>query len=104
MFSILKPGKDPALLSSYRSITLLDTIGKLFEKVILTRILCEVSGRGLLRNEQFGFGPKCSTALQLTHVVERVSRNFSKKRLTGTVSSVWLRPSILCGSTVSSKN
>jgi len=32
--SILKPGKDPALPSSYRSISLLNTIGKLFEKIL----------------------------------------------------------------------
>ena len=31
VISILKPGKDPAQPSSYRPISLLDTIGKLFE-------------------------------------------------------------------------
>jgi hypothetical protein len=82
---ILKPGKDPALPSSYRPISLLDTIGKVFEKILLSRILSEVSGRGLLRDEQFGFRPKHSTSLQLAHFVERVSRNFGEKRLTGAV-------------------
>jgi hypothetical protein len=85
VFSILKPGKDPALPSSYRPISLLDTIGKLFEKMLLSRILHEVSGRGLLCDEQFGFRPKHSTALQLVRLVERVSRNFGEKRLTGAV-------------------
>jgi hypothetical protein len=85
VFSILKPGKDPALPSSYRPVSLLDTIGKLFEKILLSRILHEVSGRGLLRDEQFGFRPKHSTALQLTRLVERVSRNFDEKMLTGAV-------------------
>jgi hypothetical protein len=32
--SILKPGKDPALPSSYRPISLFDTISKLFEKIL----------------------------------------------------------------------
>ena len=32
VISILKPGKDPALSSSYRPISLLDTIGKLFKR------------------------------------------------------------------------
>ena len=32
VFSILKPAKDPALPKSYRPISLLDTLGKLFEK------------------------------------------------------------------------
>jgi len=85
VFSILKPGIDPALPSSYRHISLLDTTGKLFEKILLSRILCEVSGRVLLRNEQFGFRPKYSTSLQLARLVERVSRNFDERRLTGAV-------------------
>jgi hypothetical protein len=51
VISILKPGKDPALPSSYRPISLLDTISKLFEKILLARILHEVSERGLMRDE-----------------------------------------------------
>ena len=43
VISILKQGKDPALPSSYRPISLLDTIGKLFEKILLAWILHEVS-------------------------------------------------------------
>ena len=39
VISILIPGKDPALPSSYRPISLLDNIGKLFEKILLARIL-----------------------------------------------------------------
>jgi hypothetical protein len=62
VFSILKPGKDPALPSSCRPISLLDTIGKMFEKILLSRILYEVSGRGLLRDEQFGFRTKHNPA------------------------------------------
>jgi hypothetical protein len=85
VLSILKHGKDPALHSSYRPIRLLDTIGKLFEKILLSRILYEVSGRGLLRDKQFGFRPKHSTKLLITRLVERVSRNFDEKRLTDAV-------------------
>jgi hypothetical protein len=51
VISILKPGKDPAILSSYWPISLLETIGKLFEKILLSRILHEVKVRGLLRTE-----------------------------------------------------
>ena len=95
VISILKPGKDSALPSSYRPISLLDTIGKVFEKILLrrilisrillSRILSEVSGRGLLRDEQFGFRPRNSTSLQLALLVERVFRVFGEKRLTGAV-------------------
>ena len=85
MISILKPGKDPVLPSSYRPISLLDTIGKLFEKILLARILHVVNECRLLRDEQFGFRPRHSTSLQLARLVERITRNFSEKRLTGTV-------------------
>jgi hypothetical protein len=78
---ILKPGKDPAQPSSYRPISLLDTVGKLFEKILLTRILYQVGERGLLRNGQFGFRPRHSTLLQLARLVERITRHFGEKRL-----------------------
>ena len=39
VFSILKPREDLALPSSYRPKSLLDITGKLFEKILLTRIL-----------------------------------------------------------------
>jgi len=85
MVSILKPGKDPAPPSSYRPISLLDTIGKLFEKILLARILHVVKERGLMRDEQLGYRPKHSTSLQLAGLVERITRNFGEKRLTGAV-------------------
>ena len=71
--------------SGYRPISLLDTIGKLFEKILLARILHEVCLRGLLRDDQFGFGPRHSTSLQLARLVERITRNLGENRLKGAV-------------------
>ena len=85
MISILKPGKDPAQPSSYRPINLLDTIGKLFEKILFTRILHHVGEDGLLRDEQFRFRHGIRKFLQLARLVERITRNFGKRRLTGAV-------------------
>ena len=72
MFSILKNGKNPALPVTYRPINQLDMTGKLFEKILLSKIVYEVTRHGLLRDEQFGFRPKHSTALQLTRLVGSV--------------------------------
>jgi hypothetical protein len=83
--SILKQGKVPTLPSSYIPISLLDTVGKLFEKILLARVLRQVKERGLLRDEQFGFRPRHNTALQLGRLVERVNRNFDERRKTGAV-------------------
>jgi hypothetical protein len=38
-----------------------------------------------MRDEQFGFSPRHSTSLQLARLVERITRNFGEKRLTGAV-------------------
>jgi len=66
-------------------IGLLETTGKLYEKIPLPRVLNEISERGLMREEQFGFRPRHSTSLQLAHLVERITRNFGEKRITGAV-------------------
>ena len=58
----------------------MDMIGKLFEKILLARIFTR-----LMREEQFGFRPRHSTYLQLARLVERITRNFGEKRLTGAV-------------------
>ena len=83
MISILKPGEDPALLSSYRPIGLLDRIGKLFENTPLARILHVVNEGGLMQDEQFGFRPRHSTSLQLARLVEKITKKFCEKRLAG---------------------
>jgi len=85
VISIFKPGKDPALPSPYRPISLLDTIGKLNEKILLAMILHEISVLGLMRDEQFEFRPRQSTSLQQIRLLERITRNFGEKRLTGAV-------------------
>jgi hypothetical protein len=82
VISIHNPGKDPALTSSYRPISLLDTIDYLFEKILLAKFLHELSERGLMRDEQLGFRPRPSTSLHLARIVERITRNFGEKRLT----------------------
>jgi hypothetical protein len=82
---ILKPGKDPTLPSSCRTTSLVDTVGKLFEKILLTRILREVNKRGLLRDKLFGFRPRHSTTQQLASLGEGVNRNIDERRQNGEV-------------------
>jgi len=38
-----------------------------------------------MRDEQFGFRPRHSTSLQLACLIERITRNFDEKLLTGAV-------------------
>jgi hypothetical protein len=83
--SILKPGEDPTLPTSYRPIRLLDTAGKLFQKFLLTRVLREVNEYGLMRVEKFRLRHRHSTTLHLARVFERVNSNFDERRLSGAV-------------------
>jgi len=94
VISVLKPGKDPALPSSYRPISLLDTTGKLFENILLTRILHAVRESGLIRDEQFGFRPRHSASLQLARLFKRLTWNFGEKRLTGAYNLILLQESV----------
>jgi hypothetical protein len=57
----------------------------MFEIILISRILSEISGRGLMCDEYFAFRPKHSSSLQLACLVERVTRNCGDKRLTGAV-------------------
>jgi hypothetical protein len=60
---ILKLENEPMLPSSYRPISLL-TVGKLFEKILLTRVLRAVNKCSLLWDEQFGFQPRLNMMQQ----------------------------------------
>jgi hypothetical protein len=82
---MLKPGNNPTLPSSYRPISLLDTIEKLFEKILLNRVVKNINVRSLLRNKQFGFPLRLFTILQLVHLVVRVNKDLDERRLTGSV-------------------
>jgi hypothetical protein len=61
--------QEQALPSSCRPIRLLDTTGRLFDKILLAKIPSDVSERGLMGNGHFGFRPKQSTSLQLARLV-----------------------------------
>lgn len=52
---IEKPGKNPNKVESYRPISLLSTMSKLFEKLLVQRLKPVISVRNLIPNHQFGF-------------------------------------------------
>ena len=67
---ILKTGKvtpvykkdDPETLGNYRPVSTLPIFGKIFEKVIYTRIYSFASSQGILNENQFGFRKAHSTS------------------------------------------
>lgn len=69
---IAKPGKDPTDPSSYRPISLLSSLSKLFERVIHSRLLHYTETNNLLLDEQFGFRRGHSTVHQLQRVTNSI--------------------------------
>jgi hypothetical protein len=82
---IPKANKNLNCPKSYRPITLLSNVGKLFESQILLKILQFVEDERILINQQFGFRKCHSTTHQILRITERVSRNFNQDNSTGMV-------------------
>ncbi|GFV69687.1 RNA-directed DNA polymerase from mobile element jockey [Trichonephila clavipes] len=85
IFPINKPGKDPHLATSYRPISLLSTIGKLTESIILLRLKNFINSNNLLNPNQYGFTTKLSTLHPLLRLTEHISEGSQKKKSTGAV-------------------
>ncbi|GBP56827.1 Probable RNA-directed DNA polymerase from transposon BS [Eumeta japonica] len=77
---IHKPGKTRDLPASYRPISLLSGLGKLFEKILKTRFSDPLLGKGLVIDEQFGFRPAHSCPQQVLRLVKYVSEGFETER------------------------
>ena len=59
---IIKPGKEESdEVSKLRPITLLDTVGKVLEKIMTNKTNHHVYSRGHMNKTQFGFRPQIST-------------------------------------------
>jgi len=57
IITIPKPGKPPDTPESYRPISLLPTLGKIFEKILLKRLTAIAIKQNALPDFQFGFTP-----------------------------------------------
>lgn len=70
-----KQGKNTLLPGSYRPITLLDTVSKLFEKLLLLHLRPHLQPRV----EQFGFRAEHSTTLQVARVLHDLAAARNKR-------------------------
>lgn len=77
-----KPGKDPRLAINYRPISLLPTLSKIFEKLLLNRLNKFLTISKAIPDEQFGFRSNHSCTHQLLRLTENIADGFQKKKHT----------------------
>lgn len=82
---IAKPGKPPHLTSSYRPISLLPIMSKLFEKLLLKRLKPIIDSSNLIPEYQFGFREKHSTIDQVHRITNIVEKTLEEKKVCSTV-------------------
>lgn len=82
---IQKPGKDPKLTTSYRPISLLSCLGKLFERIIYSRLSEFSFNNNIIAKEQFGFRTQHSTVHQIRRITNIVNKNKMIRKSTGIV-------------------
>ncbi|GFU89065.1 probable RNA-directed DNA polymerase from transposon BS [Trichonephila clavipes] len=79
---ILKPNSDYSNPQNYRPISLLSSLSKAYELVILNRLNQHCLARNIIITEQHGFVTKCSTVTQLLRVTELVHTGFQNHQAT----------------------
>jgi len=76
---LLKPEKPPEHVTSYRPISLLPSLSKLFEKLLLKRLKPIIEARQLISEHQFGFRNKHSTIEQVHRVTNVINYALEEK-------------------------
>lgn len=76
---VAKPGKPPAEITSYRPISLLPLLSKLFEKLLLQRILPILEEQGTIPDHQFGFRMHHGTTEQVHRVAHTIRQSLERK-------------------------
>jgi hypothetical protein len=76
----LKPGNHPNKLTFYLPISLLPIVSKVFEKLLLKRLLPVVENNRLIPNHQFGFRQRHSTIEQTHRIVQRINGALENKK------------------------
>lgn len=82
---IPKAGKPLDLASSYRPISLLSTIGKLFERLYLKRLVPLIEEKKIIPDHQFGFRASHSTIEQVHRFTDQIERGLEEKQVCSAV-------------------
>jgi len=78
---ILKPGKPPHLVTSYRPISLLSCVGKVLEKIIADRLTYVLENKQAFSDTQAGFRRRLSTVEQLARLERTTRKTIAEKKV-----------------------
>ncbi|GFV09349.1 putative RNA-directed DNA polymerase from transposon X-element [Trichonephila clavipes] len=79
VFPIHKPGKNKKSPDSYRPISLLSSLSKIAEHIILLRINQFINNTNFLNPNQYGFTKQLSTYHPLLRLTEQISAGFQRQ-------------------------
>ena len=77
---IAKPGKNPADVTSYRTISLLPQLSKILQKILLRRLTPILADAKSIASHQFGFRPQHGTVEQAHRIVHKINDDLDNKR------------------------
>lgn len=77
---ILKPTKDRNCAISYRPISLLSSIAKIFERIIRSRLNVFLTEKSVIKDEQFGFREEHSTVQQIQRIINIIRDNKKRRK------------------------
>ena len=78
---IIKPGKNISEVSSYRPISLLPHVSKIFEKLLLKRIKSCIEFDEIIPFHQYGFRAQHSTSEQIHRIVNNIEKALEEKNV-----------------------
>lgn len=76
-----KPGKPPHEVTSYRPISLLPVLSKLYEKILLKRIRPIIERNNIIPTHQFGFRQEHSTIDQVHRITSIIEKSLEEKKI-----------------------
>jgi len=79
------PAEDPLFPQNYRPISLLPSLGKVVEVIILRRLKEQEEDLHVIPDGQFGFRRTLATELQVLRMTEYITEGFNGKEATGAV-------------------
>jgi hypothetical protein len=80
-----QPGTNHSSPLNYRPVSLLNSLAKLFEKIILKRLNFQLRELKIIRDDQYGFKRGHSTTHALLRNVECITHGFNNNKATVTL-------------------